>query len=81
MTANFCDGCNRVRVSASGRLYPCLGHDDRVDLMAALRGGGRAMLDAALDEAMTMKPRAHDFRIGQGESAPATVRHMSVTGG
>ena len=81
MTANFCDGCNRVRVSAAGRLYPCLGHDDRIDLKAALRGGGRAMLDTALDAAMTMKPRAHDFRIGAAATAPATVRHMSVTGG
>lgn len=78
LTENFCASCNRVRVTASGRLYMCLGQDDHVDLKAALRGGGPAALDAALDRAMAGKPRAHDFRIG---GAPAVARHMSVTGG
>jgi cyclic pyranopterin phosphate synthase len=55
----------------------CLGHDDRVDLKAALRGGGAGALDTALDEAMRIKPRAHDFHIER----PAVSRHMSVTGG
>lgn len=80
LTANFCDGCNRVRLTTDGKLYACLGHDDQVDLKAALRGGGLAGLDAAIDHALLIKPRRHDFRIGAGE-APAVGRHMSVTGG
>ena len=80
LTANFCDGCNRVRLTTDGKLYACLGHDDQVDLKAALRGGGVPALDAAIDEALRIKPRAHDFRIGRG-AAPAVARHMSVTGG
>lgn len=81
MTQNFCEGCNRVRVTASGRLYMCLGHDDRVDLKRALREGGPAALDALMDEAMTAKPLRHRFRIDSANSAPAVERHMSVTGG
>lgn len=80
LTENFCAGCNRVRLSAAGKLYMCLGHEDHVDLKAALRSGGRAALDAAIDRAIAAKPAAHDFRIATG-STPATVRHMSVTGG
>ena len=80
LTANFCDGCNRVRLTTEGKLYACLGHDDQVDLKAALRGGGIAALDAAIDEALRIKPRRHDFRIAPG-AAPAVARHMSVTGG
>lgn len=80
LTANFCDGCNRVRLTTEGKLYMCLGHEDQVDLKAALRSGGVAALDAAIDEALRVKPKAHDFRIGAG-SAPAVARHMSVTGG
>lgn len=80
LTANFCDGCNRVRVTTEGRLYPCLGHDGGIDLKAALRAGGIAALDAAIAEALATKPARHDFRIAPG-AAPATVRHMSVTGG
>jgi len=75
LTRNFCEGCNRIRVSASGQLYMCLGHEDRVDLRAAIRGEGD--LDAAIDRALRIKPKAHDFHIG----TPATARHMSVTGG
>lgn len=81
LTNNFCDGCNRVRVTATGRLYMCLGHDDKVDLRAALREGGRPELDALLDQAMRLKPLRHDFRIEQRDAAPAVGRHMSVTGG
>ena len=77
MTHNFCDDCNRIRVSASGQLYMCLGHEDKVDLRAALRSGSAAQLDEALDIALRRKPRRHDFDL----STPATVRHMSVTGG
>jgi cyclic pyranopterin phosphate synthase len=79
LTENFCAGCNRVRLTASGELYLCLGRDERVDLKAALREGGRGGLDAALDRAMILKPRAHDFNIAA--PAPAVARHMSVTGG
>jgi GTP 3',8-cyclase len=81
LTANFCEGCNRVRVTASGRLYLCLGHDDRVDLKAAIRAGGRAQLDALLDQAMAIKPKAHAFHIDRRNATPAVARHMSVTGG
>jgi cyclic pyranopterin phosphate synthase len=80
LTANFCDGCNRVRLTTEGRLYACLGHDDQVDLKAALRTGGMAGLDVAIDEALAIKPARHDFRIAAG-AAPAVGRHMSVTGG
>ena len=77
LTQNFCEGCNRIRVSASGQLYMCLGHDDHVDLRAALRGDQAESLDDAIDRALRIKPRAHDFMIG----TPATLRHMNVTGG
>lgn len=80
LTANFCDGCNRVRLTTEGQLYMCLGHEDRVDLKAALRSGGIPALDAAIDDALVHKPARHDFRIARG-AAPAVSRHMSVTGG
>jgi cyclic pyranopterin phosphate synthase len=80
LTANFCDGCNRVRLATDGKLYMCLGHDEGVDLKAALRGQGVAGLDDAIDDALRRKPARHDFRIAAG-TAPATRRHMSVTGG
>jgi GTP 3',8-cyclase len=75
LTRNFCESCNRIRVSATGKLYQCLGHDTHVDLRAALRGYGD--LDAAIDRALGAKPERHDFAIG----TPATARHMNVTGG
>lgn len=80
LSANFCDGCNRVRLATDGKLYMCLGHDEGVDIKAALRGAGSAGLDAAIDDALRRKPARHDFRIAVG-AAPATRRHMSVTGG
>lgn len=80
LTANFCEGCNRVRLTTDGRLYACLGHDDQVDLKTALRTGGIAGLDAAIDHGLAIKPARHDFRIAAG-AAPAVGRHMSVTGG
>jgi cyclic pyranopterin phosphate synthase len=80
LTENFCAGCNRVRLTAEGHLYLCLGREDRIDLRAALRAGGRGGLDEALDRAMMAKPAAHDFRIERGGTA-AVTRHMSVTGG
>ena len=79
LTANFCDGCNRVRLTTEGKLFLCLGHDDQVDLKAALREGGLAGLDAAIDRGLGLKPARHDFRIEA--DAPAVARHMSVTGG
>lgn len=81
LTQNFCDGCNRVRLTVSGKLYMCLGQNDRVDLRQAWREGGRDALDAALDEAMRLKPRRHEFEIDKRGAAPALERHMSVTGG
>ena len=80
LTANFCDACNRVRLTTEGRLYSCLGHDDQADLKAALRDRGLTGLDAAIDQAVAIKPARHDFRIATG-TAPAVARHMSVTGG
>lgn len=80
LTANFCDGCNRVRLTTEGKLYMCLGHEDQVDLKAALRDGGVIGLDVAIDAGLAAKPARHDFRIEAG-SAPAVSRHMSVTGG
>ncbi|MHA6334201.1 GTP 3',8-cyclase MoaA [Qipengyuania sp. CAU 1752] len=81
MSENFCAGCNRIRVTATGQLFPCLGGGERVDLRAALRSDDpECRLQAALDTAMKIKPLRHDFRIGEGQ-APALARHMSVTGG
>ena len=81
LTSNFCDGCNRVRVSATGQLFMCLGGEGQVDLRAALRSGEAGALDAALDRAMVLKPERHAFRIDAAGQAPALARHMSVTGG
>ena len=69
-----------MRLTTEGRLYSCLGHDDHADLKTALRTGGVAGLDAAIDAAIAAKPQAHNFRIARG-GAPAVSRHMSVTGG
>lgn len=77
LTANFCASCNRVRVSASGKLYMCLGHEDHVDLRGALRGEDPTALDTLLDRAIGAKPERHEFDLGFA----ATHRHMSVTGG
>ena len=81
LTSNFCDGCNRVRVSATGQLFMCLGGEGQVDLRGALRSGETGALDAALDRAMVLKPERHAFRIDAAGQAPALARHMSVTGG
>jgi cyclic pyranopterin phosphate synthase len=81
MTNNFCDGCNRVRVTATGQIYMCLGHDDRIDLRRALREGAPGEIDELLDQAMKLKPARHAFRIDRPGAAPAVSRHMSVTGG
>ena len=81
LTRNFCDGCNRVRVTSTGQLYPCLGHDDRIDLRSAMRCQTPiASLNTALDQAMRIKPLRHDFAISKTRESGAS-RHMSVTGG
>jgi GTP 3',8-cyclase len=79
LTGNFCDGCNRIRVAATGTVYGCLGHDQKVELRDLLRAGGREEVDEALDRLLAGKPRGHDFRIGAPR--PAVTRHMNVTGG
>jgi cyclic pyranopterin phosphate synthase len=81
MSHNFCESCNRVRLTATGQLYMCLGQDSMVDLRAALREGGPGALDAAFDQAMILKPKGHDFVLDRNHTAPALARHMSVTGG
>ena len=79
LTRNFCEGCNRIRVAATGTVYGCLGHDQKVELRDALRAGGAAEVDALLGRLLAGKPRGHDFSIAA--PAPAVARHMSVTGG
>jgi len=81
MSHNFCENCNRVRLTATGQLFMCLGQDDQVNLRDALRDGGAEALDAALDQAMQIKPKGHDFVLDRNRPAPAVTRHMSVTGG
>ena len=82
LTNNFCEGCNRVRVTATGQLYACLGGTEQVDLRAALRSNDPdAALSAALDQAMRIKPERHHFAIRAPGAAPALARHMSLTGG
>jgi cyclic pyranopterin phosphate synthase len=81
MSHNFCESCNRVRLTATGQLYMCLGQDDMVDLRQMLRTDGPTSLDAALDRAMELKPKGHDFVLDRTHTAPALSRHMSVTGG
>lgn len=81
-TSNFCSGCNRLRVTATGQLYPCLGGGEQVDLRSALRSDApEANLAAALDEALRIKPEKHHFRMDARGAAPALARHMSMTGG
>ena len=82
MTHNFCESCNRVRVTCTGMLYMCLGQDDSADLRAPLRASeGNELLHQAIDEAIGRKPKGHDFVIDRDTNAPNVVRHMSVTGG
>jgi cyclic pyranopterin phosphate synthase len=82
MTHNFCESCNRVRLTCTGTLYMCLGQDDAADLRAALRASDDdALLSAAIDEAIARKPKGHDFIIDRRTKRPSVSRHMSVTGG
>ena len=82
MTHNFCESCNRVRLTCTGTLYMCLGQNDAADLRAAARASGDdTLLAAAIDEAIARKPKGHDFIIDRARQKPAVARHMSVTGG
>ncbi len=83
LSHNFCESCNRVRLTCTGMLYMCLGQEDSADLKAVLRGeNGIAKLDQAIDEAIGRKPKGHDFVIDRtSDQMPAVARHMSVTGG
>jgi len=82
MTHNFCESCNRVRLTCTGTLYMCLGQDDAADLRAPLRASeGNELLSSAIDEAIGRKPKGHDFIIDRTSRRPAVARHMSVTGG
>jgi cyclic pyranopterin phosphate synthase len=82
LTHNFCESCNRVRITCTGTLYMCLGQNDAADLRAPLRASeSDALLHAAIDEAISRKPKGHDFVIDRRHQRPAVARHMSVTGG
>jgi cyclic pyranopterin phosphate synthase len=82
LTHNFCESCNRVRLTCTGTLYMCLGQADAADLRAPLRASeGNDLVYAAIDEAITRKPKGHDFIIDRRHKRPALARHMSVTGG
>jgi GTP 3',8-cyclase len=82
MTHNFCESCNRVRLTCTGTLYMCLGQEDAADLRAPLRASeSDELLSAAIDEAIGRKPKGHDFVIDRVSKKPAVARHMSVTGG
>jgi cyclic pyranopterin phosphate synthase len=82
LTHNFCEGCNRVRLTCTGTLYMCLGQDDAADLRAPLRASeSDELLEAAMHEAISRKPKGHDFIIDRRHTQPAVARHMSVTGG
>jgi cyclic pyranopterin phosphate synthase len=82
MTHNFCESCNRVRVTCTGTLYMCLGQEDAADLRRPLRASeGNDRLFEAIDEAIARKPKGHDFIIDRRHKRPALSRHMSVTGG
>ena len=82
MTHSFCESCNRVRLPCTGTLYMCLGQEDAADLRAPLRASeSNALLLDAIREAITRKPKGHDFVIDRNHKRPAVARHMSVTGG
>ena len=82
MTHNFCESCNRVRLTCTGTLYMCLGQEDVADLRSPLRASeGDDMVADAIDEAIGRKPKGHDFIIDRRHQRPGVGRHMSVTGG
>jgi cyclic pyranopterin phosphate synthase len=80
LSHNFCEACNRVRLTCTGTLHTCLGHEDATDLRALLRAGASdSDLEMAIRAALDTKPRGHDFDIAR--RGPAVARHMSTTGG
>ena len=82
MTHNFCESCNRVRITCTGTLHTCLGHEDASDLRKPLRASpDNELLGAAIDRAIGQKPKGHDFIIDRRHNRPSVNRHMSVTGG
>ena len=82
LTHNFCESCNRVRLTCTGTLYMCLGQEDAADLRAPLRASeGDELLQRAISDAISRKPKGHDFIIDRAHNKPAVARHMSVTGG
>jgi cyclic pyranopterin phosphate synthase len=82
LSHNFCESCNRVRVTCTGTLYMCLGQEDAADLRAPLRADpSDRLLHAAIDAAIARKPKGHDFIIDREKHAPSVARHMSTTGG
>ena len=82
LTHNFCESCNRVRLTCTGTLYMCLGQEDAADLRTPLRQSeSDETLEAAIREAIARKPKGHDFIIDRRHNRPAIARHMSVTGG
>jgi GTP 3',8-cyclase len=82
LTHNFCEGCNRVRVTCVGTLFMCLGQEDAADLRAPLRRShSDDLLNAAIRAAIARKPKGHDFVIDRATRRPAVARHMSMTGG
>ncbi len=82
LTHNFCESCNRVRVTCTGTLYMCLGQDDDADLRGPLRASSDdALLHAAIDRAIARKPKGHDFIIDRRHGGPSLARPMSLTGG
>jgi cyclic pyranopterin phosphate synthase len=82
MTHNFCESCHRVRFTCTGTLHTCLGHDDASDLRKPLRASPEnELLGAAIDRAIGLKPKGHDFIIDRRHNRPSVSRHMSVTGG
>ena len=82
LTHNFCESCNRVRVTCTGTLYMCLGQEDAADLRDPLRrSAANDLLEAAIEEAISRKPKGHDFIIDRRHQRPALARHMNVTGG
>jgi cyclic pyranopterin phosphate synthase len=82
MTHNFCESCNRVRITCTGTLHTCLGHEDASDLRKPLRASPHDdLLYAAIDRAIGLKPKGHDFIIDRRHNRPSVSRHMSVTGG
>ena len=82
LSHNFCESCNRVRLTCTGTLYMCLGQEDAADLRAPLRASeSDDLLQEAIDEAISRKPKGHDFVIDRRHRRPAVARHMSVTGG